>query len=285
MRWKDREGSANIEDRRGMAPQGALAGGGLGMLVILVLALLFGANPLRVMQDVNPGPVGGPADPSKLSPEEAERQQLVAVVLKDTEDVWNPLFAQAGQKYDDPTLVMFSGNTRSGCGPASAGMGPFYCPTDQKVYIDLAFYDELQSKFGAQGDFAQAYVIAHEVGHHVQNQLGITEKVQRLRSRMSEEEYNRYSVRLELQADFLAGVWAHHGQKEKQFLDPGDIEEAMRCAAAIGDDAIQRKQMGYVVPDSFTHGTSEQRVRWFMKGLETGDMNQGDTFSVPEDKL
>jgi predicted metalloprotease len=270
-----------------MAPQGALAGGGLGMLVILVLALLFGANPMRVLQQVERAapPPGAGAQGAAVNPEQEELKQFVGVVLKDTEDVWNPLFAQAGLDYPDPTLVMFSGATRSGCGPANAGMGPFYCPLDQKVYIDLNFYEELKEKFGAQGDFAQAYVIAHEVGHHVQNVLGITEKVQRLRTRMSQEEYNKYSVRLELQADFLAGVWAHHGQKEKQFLERGDIEEAMRCAAAIGDDAIQRRQMGYVVPDSFTHGSSEQRVRWFMKGLESGDMNAGDTFNVPEGQL
>jgi predicted metalloprotease len=256
------------------------------MLIILALALLFGANPMQLLQEAERGGlrVGAP-QAAAADPEQEELKQFVAVVLKDTEDVWNPLFQAAGLDYPDPTLVMFSGATRSGCGPANAGMGPFYCPLDQKVYIDLSFYDELRDKFGAKGDFAQAYVIAHEVGHHVQNVLGITDKVQRLQSRMSKEQYNRYSVRLELQADFLAGVWAHHGQKQKKFLERGDIEEAMRCAAAIGDDAIQRRQMGYVVPDSFTHGTSEQRVRWFMKGLETGDMNQGDTFSVPDDQL
>ena len=200
-------------------------------------------------------------------------------MLKDTEDVWNKLFQERGETYQEPKLVLFSGVDQSGCGTASAAMGPFYCPEDAKVYIDLSFYDDLQSRFGAPGDFAMAYVVAHEVGHHVQDLWGISDKVHAMRQRLSEEEYNKLSVKLELQADFLAGVWAHHDQELNNMLEPGDIEEALTAANAIGDDRLQKQSQGYVVPDAFTHGTSAQRMYWFKKGFETGDIEQGDTFS------
>ena len=209
---------------------------------------------------------------------EAEADSLVRVVLKETEDVWNREFAQMNRQYEEPTLVLFSGTVESACGNASAASGPFYCPADHKVYIDLSFYDELQN-LNATGDFAMAYVVAHEVGHHVQNLLGISEKVQAERGRLSETEYNRLSVKLELQADFLAGVWAHHTQKLQNVIEPGDIEEALNAANAIGDDRLQKQSRGYVVPDAFTHGTSAQRMYWFKKGFETGDIRQGDTFN------
>jgi predicted metalloprotease len=209
---------------------------------------------------------------------------FVGVVLADTEDVWNRLFQQQGSQYQEPKLVLFSGQVRSACGFASAASGPFYCPADRNVYIDLVFYKELKQRFGAPGDFAQAYVIAHEVGHHVQNLLGISEKVQAMRGRVSEAQYNQYSVRLELQADYFAGVWAHHAQR-MNILEQGDLEEAMRAANAIGDDTLQKQAQGHVVPDSFTHGTSEQRMRWFMKGFKSGKLEQGDTFSVDEGDL
>jgi hypothetical protein len=200
-------------------------------------------------------------------------------VLADTEDVWNNLFSQMNQQYQEPTLVMFTGMVESACGNASSASGPFYCPADRKVYIDLSFYDELKDKLNAPGDFAMAYVIAHEVGHHVQNLLGISEKVQRARSQLSETEYNKLSVKLELQADFFAGVWANHAQKMQNILEAGDIEEALNAANAIGDDRLQKQSRGVVVPDAFTHGTSAQRMYWFKKGFETGDLRQGDTFN------
>ena len=209
-----------------------------------------------------------------------EKGHFVSVVLADTEDVWNKLFADAGSNYKEPTLVLFSGAVHSACGSASSATGPFYCPGDEKVYIDLSFYDELQTKFGAPGDFAMAYVVAHEVGHHIQNILGTSNKLDRARGRVSQEEYNQLSVRLELQADFYAGVWAHHAQRMKNILEEGDIKEALNAANAIGDDRLQQQSQGRVVPDAFTHGTSAQRMRWFKKGYETGDINQGDTFSA-----
>jgi hypothetical protein len=209
-----------------------------------------------------------------------EAKEFVSVVLKDTEDVWGDLFARMGKAYEDPTLVLFDGQVQSACGFASAAVGPFYCPGDAHVYLDTSFFAELDQRFGVPGDFAQAYVIAHEVGHHVQNLLGISERVQRLRERVSEAEANRLSVRLELQADFFAGVWAHHAQRAKQILESGDVEEALSAASAIGDDRLQRQARGTITPDSFTHGTSEQRVRWFRRGFETGDPAQGDTFGV-----
>ena len=210
-----------------------------------------------------------------------ERAEFVKVVLAETEDVWNKLYAEQHQRYVEPTLVLFRDGVQSACGSASAAMGPFYCPGDQQVYIDLSFYRDLQTRFNAPGDFAMAYVVAHEVGHHIQNLNGTSDKMQRLRQQVSETEYNRYSVKLELQADFLAGVWAHHTQKMKNILEAGDIEEALNAANAIGDDRLQKESQGRVVPDAFTHGTSAQRMFWFKKGFETGDLRQGDTFNDP----
>jgi predicted metalloprotease len=240
--------------------------------------MFLGGDPTVLLQ--NQG--GSPGLPGQIAqtPEDDERAQFVSVVLADTEDVWNELFSRMGRHYEEPVLVLFSGQVSSACGMASAAVGPFYCPGDAKLYVDLSFYDQLRRRFGAPGDFAQAYVIAHEVGHHVQNQLGITSKMEQARGRMSQEEYNRLSVRLELQADFLAGVWAHHAERSKHILEAGDIEEALHAASVIGDDALQRQTQGRVVPDSFTHGTSAQRVRWFRKGFESGDVSQGDTFAV-----
>lgn len=281
MQWRGRRQSGNVDDQRGRS--GGLGGmpikGGLGLVVIIIIiGLITGKNPLALLQQVplDNGPAISQSEPYQASPEEEELAQFVKVVLADTEDVWNQLL----DNYREPTLVLFSGNVQSGCGAADASTGPFYCGADERLYIDLSFYEELRSRFGAPGDFAQAYVIAHEVGHHVQYLMGITEKVHSMRDQLSEAEYNQLSVKLELQADFLAGVWAHHAQHMKQVLEQGDFEEAMNAASAIGDDRLQKQARGYVVPDSFTHGTSEQRQRWFKKGFTTGDLEQGDTFNT-----
>jgi predicted metalloprotease len=261
-------------------PGGGLAIGGVGTLVLLGLALLFGVDPSVILDQAPSQPAPGVQSGRTGSPQEEELKQFSSAVLANTEDVWNQIFRQqVGREYQEPKLVLFSGRVQSACGMASAAVGPFYCPGDQDLYLDLSFFQALRSRLGAPGDFAQAYVIAHEVGHHVQNQLGITRQVDAMRGRVSEEEYNRLSVRLELQADFLAGVWAHHAQQQG-ILETGDIEEALNAASAIGDDRLQMEGQGYVVPDSFTHGTSEQRSRWFRRGLETGDINQGDTFNA-----
>jgi uncharacterized protein len=272
MRWSGRQRSGNVEDRRGMG--GLAIGGGIGGVIILLLSLLLGENPLEHLS----GTGTSSSVQQQRSPEEDVKAEFVSVVLKDTEDVWNKIFAEMGMDYQEPKLVLFTGSDRSGCGFASAATGPFYCPLDSKVYIDLSFYDDLQNRFGAPGDFAMAYVVAHEVGHHVQHLLGITEKVHRARQQLSEKEGNALSVKLELQADFLAGVWAHHAERMKQILEEGDIDEALQAANAIGDDRLQMRSQGYVVPDAFTHGTSRQRMYWFQKGFETGDMRQADTF-------
>lgn len=278
MRWQGRERSGNVEDRRGRG--GGLAiGGGIGGIIVVVLGLLFGVDTSNI--DLG-GSSGGPSPSGQAatSPEEDRKAEFVEVVLKDTEDVWSKLFPkQVGKPYQKPVLVLFSGTDQSGCGTASAATGPFYCPLDQKVYIDLSFYDQLQQQFQAPGDFAMAYVVAHEVGHHIQKQLGISDQVHQSQRRLSEREANELSVRLELQADFLAGVWAHHAQEMKSILEPGDIEEALGAANAIGDDRLQKQSQGYVVPDAFTHGTSQQRMHWFKKGYDTGDIKQGDTFN------
>ncbi|MDQ2658255.1 MAG: zinc metallopeptidase [Bacteroidota bacterium] len=271
MRWRGRQASGNVSDRRGMGGKLAI-GGGLGGIVVLLITMLLGGNPLDT---INVGSQGNYTP----SAEEDERAQFVGVVLKDTEDVWNALFdRQFNADYQEPQLVLFSQSDQSGCGFASAATGPFYCPLDNSVYIDLSFADQLAEQFGAAGDFALAYVVAHEVGHHVQNLLGTSDKVQAARQRSGEVEGNKLSVALELQADFYAGVWAHHAQEMKQVLEPGDIEEALRAANSIGDDRLQKQSQGYVVPDAFTHGTSEQRMYWFRKGFDTGDINQGNTF-------
>jgi predicted metalloprotease len=249
--------------------------------VIVVLYLLLGGNPDQITQNLQPGGGTSPAAAGQpLSEKDKEMGDFVSVVLADTEDVWVTVFGESGQQYREPRLVLFTDQVQSACGFAGAATGPFYCPGDEQVYLDLSFFDEMQLKLGAPGDFALAYVIAHEVGHHVQNLLGINDQVMSRRSRVSEREFNQLLVRMELQADFLAGVWAHYARQAAGYLEQGDIEEGLNAASAVGDDRIQRQSQGYVVPDAFTHGTSEQRVRWFKKGLETGDINQGDTFGA-----
>jgi len=279
MRWRGRSGSTNVEDRRGMSGGQVAVGGGILGVIALVLNFLLGGDPSQLPQQL-------PMQNRELSAEEQaadnERAEFVRVVLKETEDVWNQQFQKLGKDYPEPVLVLFRDATQSGCGHASSASGPFYCPADRKVYIDLSFYQDLQTRFQAPGDFAMAYVIAHEVGHHIQNYLGTSGEVQRMRQQLSEGEYNKYSVMLELQADFLAGVWAHHTQRVANIVEAGDIEEALNAANAIGDDHLQKESQGYVVPESFTHGTSQQRMYWFKKGYQTGDINQGDTFSAPE---
>ncbi len=279
MRWRGREQSGNVEDRRGARPGGLAIGGGIGGLVLVVVVMLLGGDPRQLLQlqEQLGTEQATPVAPSAPGASD-EAREFVAVVLKDTEDVWGALFEANGQRYVEPQLVMFTGQVESACGIAGAAVGPFYCPGDSKVYLDTQFFDDLSSRFGAPGDFAQAYVIAHEVGHHVQNLLGTSERVHGMRGQLSEEEFNALSVRMELQADFYAGVWAHHAQAAKQVLEAGDVEESLRAASAIGDDRLQKQARDVVVPESFTHGTSEQRVRWFRKGLETGDLRQGDTF-------
>ena len=273
-----RRESANVDDRRGMGGRGMALGGG-GAVIVLIIALLTGVDP-RMLLDTG----GGPSGPPPAGQEEARR--FVGVVLADTEDVWHALFRKHGLSYQEPRLVLFTGRVESACGLASSAVGPFYCPPDRHVYIDLEFFEDLNRRFGAPGDFAQAYVIAHEVGHHIQTLLGTSEKVRAQQRGQDKAEANRLSVRLELQADFLAGVWAHHAQKSKSILDPGDLDEALRAANAIGDDRLQRRSGGSVVPDSFTHGTSAQRVRWFKLGFETGDFNRREElFRLPYEKL
>lgn len=281
MKWLGRRESGNIEDRRGGGGRTGIVLGGLGTVVVLVLGLIMGKNPLELLQSVTQGgpPQSEQTDSAYLASQDSA-SRFVRVVLADNEDVWHKLFSEQGMEYAEPKLVLFRDAVESGCGNASASMGPFYCPADQKMYIDLTFYDELKVKFKAPGDFAMAYVIAHENGHHVQNLMGISDKVHAMRSKLSDKEYNKLSVKLELQADFLAGVWTHHAQQMKDILDPGDIEEALNAAHAIGDDKLQKQSQGYVVPDAFTHGTSAQRMFWFKKGFETGDMKQGNTFDA-----
>ncbi len=275
MLWQGRRESSNVDDRRGISGGGIAAGGGIIGVIVLVLNLLLGGDGGDVQM-----PLPNQGTPMSTEQKAAQDQQasFVKVVLADTEDVWGQLFSKSGNQYQAPTLVLFSGGVQSGCGNASAASGPFYCPADYKLYIDLSFYNDLKERFGAPGDFAMAYVVAHEVGHHIQNLLGKSAEVQQMRGRVSEEEYNQYSVRLELQADFYAGVWAHY-VKGKGYLEEGDVEEAMNAANAIGDDRLQKEAQGYAVPESFTHGTSAQRMYWFKKGFETGDLRQGDTFT------
>ncbi|MBS1613964.1 MAG: neutral zinc metallopeptidase [Bacteroidetes bacterium] len=276
MQWRGRRESGNVEDKRGMGGKG-IAVGGVGTIVVIIIALIMGKNPADLMQAVNQGQPA-PTEQHVPSAAEEEAASFVKVVLADNEDVWHKIFEENGATYQEPKLVLFTGSVESGCGGASAAMGPFYCPADQKAYIDLSFYDELKNRFNAGGDFAMAYVIAHEIGHHVQNLMGTSDKVHAMREKLSEKEYNKLSVALELQADFYAGVWAHHTQQMKGVLESGDIEEALNAANAIGDDKLQKQAQGYVVPDAFTHGTSEQRMYWFKKGYETGDIKQGNTF-------
>ncbi len=276
MRWGNLRRSSNVEDRRGMSGGGKIALGGIGMIIVIALGLLTGQDPGQILSNFQgtqtfeqtatrpPGP----------RPDDATAD-FISAVLGSTEDVWSRIYAQNGAEYQLPTLQIFEHATQGACGSASAAMGPFYCPADQKVYIDLSFCDELRDRFKAPGDFAVAYVVAHEVGHHVQNLMGIAQQVQQQRRRLSTEEYNKLSVKMELQADFLAGVWAYHAHKMSNILEPGDLEAALRAAHAIGDDKLQKESQGYVVPDAFTHGSSQQRMYWFKRGFDTGDLNQG----------
>jgi predicted metalloprotease len=286
MRLDEERESGNVEDRRGAGGGRGLVLGGAGTLIVVVIAMLMGADPRALLQQIQTQSVPtetttpAPGGTSTVPGQADEGRVFVSKVLASTEDVWREQFRAMGRQYEEPTLVLFTDATESACGMAGSAMGPFYCPEDRKVYIDLGFYDELKQRFGAPGDFAQAYVIAHEVGHHVQNLLGISDRVRAEQQRSSKAEANELSVRLELQADFLAGVWAHHAQAMAHVLEPGDLEEALNAANAIGDDRLQMETQGRIVPDSFTHGTSAQRVRWFRKGWETGDIRQGDTFQA-----
>lgn len=278
MRWQFGRRSNNVEDRRGVATRGAV-GGGLGMIVLALIAMFLGVDPSIVLDQAGTTNQSG-STRTTIPAEQDELADFVSVVLADTEDTWSELFRQNGLRYTEPTLVLFSGAVESACGYAEAAVGPFYCPADQKVYIDLSFYRDLEYRHGAPGDFAQAYVISHEIGHHVQNLLGISQQVNSLSRRVSKVEANQLSVRQELQADCFAGIWAHHAQRSRQILEQGDIEEALTAASSIGDDRLQRKAQGYVVPESFTHGTSQQRVKWFKQGLTTGDIASCNTFEV-----
>lgn len=285
MRFGNRRESENIEDRRGQGGMRGVGGRGrigIGTIVLALVAMYFGVDPRLVFDTAGlmPGADTPAQAPGPRPAEENELARFVSQVLADTEDTWGPMFASAGRQYQEPTLVLFTGATQSACGVGRAETGPFYCPADSKVYLDLSFFDELHSRFGAPGDFAQAYVVAHEVGHHVQNLLGISGKVQAARQRSAEREANQLSVRLELQADCLSGVWAHHANRSRGVIEAGDIEEGLGAAAAIGDDRLQRQSTGHVMPDSFTHGSSDQRVRWFRKGLSAGSMQACDTFST-----
>ncbi len=280
MQWRGRRESGNIEDRRGGGVTGGhVAFGGIGGLIIAVIVYFLGGNPNDIPQQQQSNQTTQNASAANVND---TLRDYVGVVLADTEDVWDSLFNNMHKQYVKPKLVLFSGETQAGCGYASAASGPFYCPSDEKVYIDLSFFNELHDRFGASnGDFAMAYVVAHEVGHHVQNLLGISDKVDEQRNLVGKSDYNKLSVKLELQADFFAGVWAHYDQQMKHVLDAGDIDEALSAANAVGDDRLQKESQGYVVPDAFTHGTSEERMYWFKKGYTTGDINQSDTFNDP----
>jgi predicted metalloprotease len=294
MRLDGQEESDNVEDQRGMSGGTMAMGGGVGVLIVALIVWALGGNPIQFLRQQQaqqqgapqqfgppqPGQQAGQGQPGGQAGED-ELKHFVRVILGDTEVVWVDLFAKQGMQYRKPKLVLFTGRIESACGFASAAVGPFYCPEDEKVYLDLSFYRDLKTRFGAPGDFAQAYVIAHEVGHHVQKLLGTMDKVHAMQQRVGRVEANQLSVRLELQADFYAGVWAYHAQQKFHFLDPGDVDDALRCAQAIGDDRLQMQARGVVVPDSFTHGTSEQRARWFKLGFTTGDISQGNTFNAP----
>jgi predicted metalloprotease len=291
MRWEGNRQSENVEDRRSMGGP-VMVGGGLSTIVLLLLVWFLGGDPMALLQQLNQGGPPGQAGPlvpggPAADPQVDDRQkEFVAVVLADTEDVWNDQFRRAGRQYQDPRLVLFSDATQSACGFAQSATGPFYCPADEQVYLDMAFFRELEMRFHVPGDFAKAYVIAHEVGHHVQNLVGWNKAVQAAQRRGSKVEANKLSVRLELQADYLAGVWAYHANRSRQILERGDVEAAITAATAIGDDRLQRESRGYVVPDSFTHGTSSQRVRWFRRGIETGDFKAAEKlFELDESEL
>lgn len=278
MQWEGRRESSNVEDRRGFGGRGLAVGGGIGSLVIGLIIYLLGGNPSQVLNN-NPG-AAGPEMTTEQKAAEDKKASMIKVVLADTENIWDSLFTAMHKQYTAPTLVLFTERDQSGCGFASAATGPFYCPSDQKVYLDLSFFDEMDNRFNAPGNFAEAYVVAHEVGHHVQNLLGITNQVDAQRDQLGEKEMNALSVKLELQADFLAGMWAHYNNEMQ--ITQSDIEEALNAANAIGDDRLQKQSQGYVVPDAFTHGTSAQRMYWFKKGYTTGDLSQGNTFNAAD---
>jgi predicted metalloprotease len=284
MRWKDGRRSTNVEDRRGRRRiPGGIKGGGIGIILLALVGMYFGVDPALIMnmgENMQSAPVGSQTRTAPPSAKEQQEADFVSVVLADTEDVWTQIFKEKGGAYQKPTLVLFTGAVQSACGMAQAAMGPFYCPGDQKVYIDLAFYDDLKNQLGSPGDFAQAYVVAHEIGHHAQKLLGISDQVHELQRKLSKKEYNKVSVRLELQADCFAGVWANRANKMRRILEPGDIEEALNAASHIGDDRLQKQSRGYVTPDSFTHGSSAQRVRWFRQGFSSGDISTCDTFDA-----
>jgi len=282
MRWRSGRRSQNLEDRRGMrVSRRGIAGGGIGTIVVVLVALYLGVDPGVIIQGLPQGEVSqSSGEPYQPSPAEQELADFTSVVLADTEDTWHEIFRHSGQRYQEPNLVLFSGAVQSACGMTGAAVGPFYCPGDRKVYIDLSFFDDLATRFRAPGDFAQAYVIAHEVGHHVQTLLGVSDQVRSLQQRASRAQANAIQVRMELQADCFAGVWANNADRARQILERGDIEEGLRAATAIGDDRIQKQTQGYVVPDAFTHGSSAQRVRWFKRGLGSGDPNDCDTFNA-----
>lgn len=289
MRWRGGEQSENLEDRRRISSRGVAIGGG-GMLLIMVLALVFGIDPQQLNQAIDQagGNVGGQAvEERELTPEEIEQGKFTATILRFTEVVWDEQFRLAGERYQPPKMVLFTQQVRTGCGVAPSAVGPFYCPVDRTVYLDPTFFEELQGKLGgSKAEFSQAYVIAHEVGHHVQNLLGYSDLVNQKRQTLPPEEFNKWSVRLELQADYLAGVWAHYGQREFNFIEPGDVNSAITSANAIGDDRLQRRSTGFTSPENYTHGTSEQRVRWFKRGLETGDMaTLQEIFKIPYERL
>ena len=281
MRWERGRRSDNIEDRRGMGVgKKGLASGGIGAIVLTLVAMYFGVDPSVVLNQVENLAPAQTEQQTAFTPEEERLKEFMSVVLADTEDVWGALFRGSGQAYTQPKLVLFSGSVQSACGFAEAAMGPFYCPGDQKLYLDMSFFNDLAKRHDAPGDFAQAYVVAHEVGHHVQTLLGVSKQVNAARQRASEAEGNALQVRMELQADCFAGVWTHHANKARQILEPGDTEEALAAAAGVGDDRLQKKARGYVVPESFTHGSSEQRVRWFSRGMQSGDPGQCDSFKA-----
>ncbi|MGI9236955.1 MAG: KPN_02809 family neutral zinc metallopeptidase [Woeseiaceae bacterium] len=287
MRWRGGRRSSNIEDRRGARATPRLLGGGIGTIVLVLVAMYFGVDPTPLIQTMQKGGSSPAASTSGKQPSAEDLKNdpladMVSVVVADTEDVWKTIFAGQGRAYEEPTLVLFSGATRSACGLGQAAMGPFYCPADKNVYIDLSFYDQMRNRFRAPGDFAQAYVIAHEMGHHVQNLLGISGQVHSMKQRISQVEGNALSVRLELQADCLAGVWANHADKARNIIEAGDIDEALNAASAIGDDTLQKQSRGTVVPESFTHGTAKQRQRWFRTGLQSGDPDACDTFNTDQ---
>jgi predicted metalloprotease len=276
MLWQGRRESGNVEDRRGISGGGLIAGGGIGTIVVAILYFLLGGDPSDVNNNL------APQQYAQSAPRSAKEEELASfskVVLADTEDVWAEIFKENGKQYSEPTLVLFTDETRSGCGFSSAATGPFYCPSDEKVYIDLSFFNELETRFHAPGEFAMAYVIAHEVGHHIQKLSGVFDKAEQQRQNLSESAYNKLSVQMELQADFYAGVWANRDQKMKKILESGDIDAALNAANAIGDDRLQQQSQGRVVPDAFTHGTSQQRMYWFKRGFETGDIKKGNTFT------